>query len=161
MHLVLTLPTTGGARPDPLAPLDPLAAAVLGRLAAEGHALAAVTRRPPRCGVPDTDLGAGRVARVRWWAADLDDPRSRLLLADAFAGADAVLHLAEAGEPHVTAAAQAAGVPHLVVPTPADLAGGPDAAAARLAGALVARPAPLGVPAQRGALLGREAGTPA
>lgn len=62
MHLVLTLPTTGGARPDPLAPLDPLAAAVLARSAADGHALAAVTRRPPRCGVPDTDLGAARLA---------------------------------------------------------------------------------------------------
>ncbi|MFP5380436.1 MAG: PIN/TRAM domain-containing protein, partial [Vicinamibacteria bacterium] len=35
----------------------------------------AVTRRPPRCGVPDTDLGSGRVARVRWWAADPGDER--------------------------------------------------------------------------------------
>ncbi|NYG56713.1 hypothetical protein [Nocardioides perillae] len=150
MHLVLTLPTIGGARPDPLAPLDPLAAAVLARLAAEGHALGAVTRRPPRCGVPDTDLGSGRVARVRWWAVDPGDERARQLLADAFAGADAVLHLAGEGLAQVTDAAQVAGVPRLVAPDPADLAGDTATVAARLADALVATPAPVGVPAQRG-----------
>ncbi len=96
--------------------------AVVARLAGQ-HELVGVVRRPP------TDP-TGPLADVTWVAADLASDDSAPALAEAFAGADAVVHLAWLFQPshrlglleetgvggtrRVLAAVQAAGVPHLV-----------------------------------------------
>jgi len=85
------------------------------------HEIVGVSRRPP----------TGSVGGVRWQTADVSDPVGRDRLVDAFAGADAVVHLAWKLQPgwdeptqrltnvigadHVLTAAATAQVPHLVV----------------------------------------------
>lgn len=95
--------------------------AVTRRLLADGgHEVVGIARRPPEAGSPG----------VEWTALDLTDDACRGPLEEAFAGADAVVHLAWGFQPshdetylrelgvggtrRVLAAAAAAGVPHLV-----------------------------------------------
>ena len=97
--------------------------ALLRRLAADGeHEVVGLARRPPTGGFP--------YAYAQWVAADLADPTSGTALQLAMRGADAVVHLAWGFQPshdigylqalgvggtgRVLAAADAAGVPHLV-----------------------------------------------
>jgi nucleoside-diphosphate-sugar epimerase len=100
--------------------------AVLRRLHGAGHHLVGVARRRP-------DDGAAPYADVEWHAIDVSRRDARPRLAAAFAGADAVLHLAWLLQPnrrepvmratnidghrHALAAAVAAGVPHVVAVT--------------------------------------------
>lgn len=97
--------------------------ALLRRLAETGdHEVVGLARRPP---------GSGPVAEAaRWTAVDLTDPLSASVLAGAFAGADAVVHLAWGFQPshktgyleelgvggtrRVLEAVAQAGVPHVV-----------------------------------------------
>jgi UDP-glucose 4-epimerase len=96
--------------------------ALLRRLSGAGHGVVGICRRPPRGGAPyDT---------ARWVALDLADAGTEHVLAPVLEGAAAVVHLAWGFQPShdvgyldrlgidgtraVLAAAQAAGVPHLV-----------------------------------------------
>lgn len=96
---------------------------VVRRLLADGHELTGVVRRPP-----DTDEGP--YAEVAWTSADLATDGSVAALREAFAGVDAVVHLAWGFQPshrldyleelgvggteRVLTAVAAAGVAHLV-----------------------------------------------
>lgn len=96
--------------------------AVLRRLADDGHSLVGIARR-----VPDSRLDPDQVA---WVSADLSDQACLPALKGAFAGADAVVHLAWGFQPahneaqleelgvggtrRVLEAVATAGVPHLV-----------------------------------------------
>ncbi|KQX66289.1 NAD-dependent epimerase/dehydratase family protein [Angustibacter sp. Root456] len=96
--------------------------ALLRRLATSEHDLVAVARRPPPPVAP--------YDRARWLSADLSEPRSEAVLAEAVRGADAVVHLAWGFQPshdvgylerlgvggtrRVAQAVLEAGVPHLV-----------------------------------------------
>ena len=97
--------------------------ALLRRLVADGgHDLVGIARRTPAPAPPYDD--------VRWFSADLSEPAAEDQLRQAFSGADAVVHLAWGFQPshdlgflerlgvqgtrRVLAAADAAGVAHLV-----------------------------------------------
>ncbi|MEI5583717.1 MULTISPECIES: NAD-dependent epimerase/dehydratase family protein [unclassified Agromyces] len=98
--------------------------AVLRRLHGVGHELVGAVRRPP-------DEGAAPYDGVDWHRVDVAQPEAALQLERAFAGADAVLHLAWLLQPNrreavmratnvdgtwqVLSAAARAGVPHVVV----------------------------------------------
>jgi nucleoside-diphosphate-sugar epimerase len=98
-----------------------MGSALLTRLANTGHNVVALARRPPEEAAPE---------RIRWEAVDLVEPGVDRLLRRAFAGADAVVHLAWGFQPTrdadylhrldvggtaaVVAAATAEHVPHLV-----------------------------------------------
>lgn len=105
--------------------------ALLRRLLAEGgHELVGLARRPPV--EPTSSAGTDGTGQdgVRWTRVDLSRDDCRPVLDQAFAGADAVVHLAWGFQPshdmgylealgvggtrRVLAAATAAGVPHLV-----------------------------------------------
>lgn len=103
-----------------------LGTALLRRLSSDGHELVGLARRVPEPGAPEP-VGWPRVA---WHAVDLTDDASLPTLEAAFAGADAVVHLAWGFQPshdlaylrelgvggtrRVLQAVTAAGVPHLV-----------------------------------------------
>ena len=96
--------------------------ALLRRLAASDHGLVAVARRPPPPAAP--------YDRAHWLSADLSEPGSAVVLAEAVRGADVVVHLAWGFQPshdvgylerlgvggtqRVAQAVREAGVPHLV-----------------------------------------------
>lgn len=96
--------------------------ALIDELSGQGHELVGVVRRPPS--------GTAAYDAMTWHAADLALPQSRQLLNSAFAGADAVVHLAWGFQPshrpdvlralgvdgtqRVLDAAAAAGVDHVV-----------------------------------------------
>lgn len=100
-----------------------IGSSVVRRLSGEGHDIVGIARR-----VPGDDEGPA--SGVTWVAADLSTPASAPVLDAAFAGADAVVHLAWGFQPshdlhylealgvggtrRVLAAVSAAGVPHLV-----------------------------------------------